>query len=98
MEFVVATVIGLSTRGTAHSDIWYFAPVRSGNGAKLSSAGLWLNASKSESVLEAMMFGPANVDGVKIELMLVHQIRWARPFCGRRRGFVHESKMKYPWG
>jgi hypothetical protein len=23
MEFVVATVIGLSTRGTAHSDIWY---------------------------------------------------------------------------
>jgi hypothetical protein len=29
-----------------------FAPVRSGNGAKLSSAGLWLNASKPESVLE----------------------------------------------
>ncbi|KAF7762734.1 hypothetical protein Agabi119p4_9327 [Agaricus bisporus var. burnettii] len=33
-----------------------FAPVRSGNGAKLSSAGLWLNASKSESVLETMMW------------------------------------------
>ena len=35
-----------------------FAPVRSGNGAKLSSAGLWLNASKPESVLETMMLVP----------------------------------------
>jgi hypothetical protein len=35
-----------------------FAPVRSGNGAKLSSAGLWLNASKSESVLETTMLVP----------------------------------------
>ena len=55
-----------------------FAPVRSGNGAKLSSAGLWLNASKSESVLEATMFGPAHVNRVKIELLLENQIRWAR--------------------
>ena len=29
-----------------------FALARPGSGAKLSSAGLWLNASKSESVLE----------------------------------------------
>jgi hypothetical protein len=35
-----------------------FAPVRSGNGAKLSSAGLWLNASKPESMLETMMLFP----------------------------------------
>jgi hypothetical protein len=35
-----------------------FAPVRSGNGAKLSSAGLWLNASKPESVPEATTYVP----------------------------------------
>jgi hypothetical protein len=38
-----------------------FAPVRSGNGAKLSSAGLWLNASKPESVLETMMMFLHNI-------------------------------------
>ena len=52
------TVIELSTRGTVHSDILVFAPVRAGSGAKLSSAGLWLNASKSESVLETMIYVP----------------------------------------
>jgi hypothetical protein len=31
---------------------------QSGNAAKLSSAGLWLNASKPESVLETMMLVP----------------------------------------
>jgi hypothetical protein len=40
-----------------------FAPVRSGNGAKLSSARLWLNASKSESVLETMMLVPQMLVG-----------------------------------
>ena len=53
-----------------------FAPVRAGNGAKLSSAGLWLNASKPESVLETMMLGPAHVSCVEIELVLVYQIWW----------------------
>jgi len=42
--------------------IFGIAPVRSGNGAKLSSAGLWLNASKSESMLETTMLVPRMLD------------------------------------
>jgi hypothetical protein len=43
-----------------------FASVRSGNDAKLSSVGLWLNASKPESVLETMMLVPHMNTGVQI--------------------------------
>ena len=34
----------------------FLALVWAGNGAKLSSAGLWLNCSKPESVLETTMY------------------------------------------
>ena len=50
---VIAMVIQLSTRGTVDSDNWFFAAVRQGIAAKLPSAGLWLNASKSESMPES---------------------------------------------
>jgi len=48
----VVIVIELITIGTVHSDIWYLR-LSDRAVAKLSSAGLWLNASKPESVLEA---------------------------------------------
>ena len=49
---VAAMVIELSTRGTVHSDNWYLRLPDKANAAKLPSAGLWLNASKSESMPE----------------------------------------------
>ncbi|KAG5437449.1 hypothetical protein PCANB_000877 [Pneumocystis canis] len=51
-ETVIAMVIQTSTRGTVDSDIC---------AAKLPSVGLWLNASKSESMPEAMI--RVKVDG-----------------------------------
>ena len=50
---VIVTVIQLSTRGTVDSDHWYMHLVEQASGAKLPSVGLWLNASKSESMLKS---------------------------------------------
>ena len=50
-----------------------FAPVRSGNGAKLSSAGLWLNASKPESMPEMTMYVLHVTRCVEIESLLTRE-------------------------
>jgi len=39
-------------RGTLYSDHWYLGLPEQAMAPKLSSVGLWLNTSKSESVLE----------------------------------------------
>ena len=64
----IATVIQLSTRGTVDSDNWFLRLSEQGIAAKLPSAGLWLNASKSESVPERDIF-PARRSRIRIGLV-----------------------------